>query len=221
MRVLLACNHSIVSIGLREYFRQAFAEAEAVEVGTLAEVMGALTGPRRFDLLVLDLLLPLRLKESELMAVKAAAGMSPVIVFSAGSQSDLRTVINAGAEGFVALSGDLDTLGLAVRTLLAGGFYYFCAGPGGTGHTVSRVDGVAIQDGRFNGLNKLTRRQKDVLELLAEGFSNRSIAEKLGLTVSTIKGHVSKILDILEAQNRTQATLMLNRARDRDSGRPA
>ena len=68
-------------------------------------------------------------------------------------------------------------------------------------------------NGKQSSLMRLTRRQREVLSLLAEGLSNQSIAISLGLSLSTVKGHVSKILDLLGAENRTQATLMLNRAK--------
>ena len=219
MRVLLAENQYIVRIGLREYFNETFGEVETVEATASAEVWLALRQAGRFDLIIIDLSLPQPLQESELAAMKAAAGSSPLIVFSTRGLADLRTAINAGAEGFVSKASDLETLDQAVRTLLSGGAYYFCRAEPEDWQAERREDLAARAGGgpeRINGqpagLARLTRRQRDVLRLLAEGMSNSAIAATLGLTLSTVKGHVSKILDGLGVENRTQATLLLNRA---------
>ncbi len=59
---------------------------------------------------------------------------------------------------------------------------------------------------------RLTKRQRQVLGLIAEGCSNRTIAQRLGLTEATVKLHVRAVLKGLEVENRTQAALMATRA---------
>jgi TolB-like protein/tetratricopeptide (TPR) repeat protein len=56
-----------------------------------------------------------------------------------------------------------------------------------------------------NGLGSLTSRQREVLELLAKGLSNREIASTLGLSISTVKTHVENLLRVLDVSNRTEA----------------
>ena len=53
----------------------------------------------------------------------------------------------------------------------------------------------------------LTAREREVLDLLADGASNRQIARSLGLSLKTVQNHVSRILDKLQAADRTQAAL--------------
>ena len=57
-------------------------------------------------------------------------------------------------------------------------------------------------------LDDLTPRERSVLDLVAEGKSNRQIANRLGLTEGTVKGYVSILLDKLGVQDRTQAALL-------------
>ena len=58
-------------------------------------------------------------------------------------------------------------------------------------------------------LNKLTARQKKVLELLAEGLPNKVIAHELGISETTVKAHVGEILRKLKVYNRARAIVML------------
>jgi DNA-binding NarL/FixJ family response regulator len=62
-------------------------------------------------------------------------------------------------------------------------------------------------DGSDDQLARLTPRQRDVLRLLAQGQSNKQIAEVLGLAPGTVKIHISRILRAFKVQNRTQAVI--------------
>jgi len=68
--------------------------------------------------------------------------------------------------------------------------------------------------GPLTGQEDLTTREREVLDLLAEGSSNRQIARALGVSLKTVQNHVSRILDKLQAADRTQAVL-----RAREAGR--
>jgi DNA-binding NarL/FixJ family response regulator len=59
-----------------------------------------------------------------------------------------------------------------------------------------------------SGQHNLTARERDVLDLLADGTSNKQIARSLGLSLKTVQNHVSRILDKLQAADRTQAALL-------------
>ena len=64
--------------------------------------------------------------------------------------------------------------------------------------------------GRNNRL-RLSKRQQAVLELMAQGYSNKRIAESLFLSENTVKNHVSSLLAVLNAENRTQCILEAKR----------
>ena len=66
--------------------------------------------------------------------------------------------------------------------------------------------------GPLTGQEDLTAREREVLDLLAEGASNRQIARALGLSLKTVQNHVSRILDKLQAADRTQAVLRARQA---------
>ena len=69
---------------------------------------------------------------------------------------------------------------------------------------LSRSDAVAT---RYEGIDELTPRERDVLQLLAQGLSNRKIGECLSISERTAKYHVAAILAKLEAANRTEAVM--------------
>jgi PAS domain S-box-containing protein len=79
----------------------------------------------------------------------------------------------------------------------------------GNGHGVA---GASSEAERQKIRTRLTKRQRQVLGLIAEGCSNRTIAQQLGLTEATVKLHVRAVLKGLEVENRTQAALMATRA---------
>ena len=76
----------------------------------------------------------------------------------------------------------------------------------------------ALPAGPLAGQDDLTAREREVLDLLAEGTSNRQIARALGLSLKTVQNHVSRILDKLQAADRTQAALRARQASLRPPG---
>jgi DNA-binding NarL/FixJ family response regulator len=70
----------------------------------------------------------------------------------------------------------------------------------------------APPSGPLAGQEDLTAREREVLDLLAEGASNRQIARVLDLSLKTVQNHVSRILDKLQAADRTQAVLRARQA---------
>jgi two-component system, NarL family, nitrate/nitrite response regulator NarL len=70
----------------------------------------------------------------------------------------------------------------------------------------------AADQARHNAWPELTRRQRDVLALVAEGLSNKLIGDALTMTESTVKAHVKQIIKRLHVTNRTQAALLATRA---------
>lgn len=154
-----------------------------------------------FDLVLLDLMLPGTGGMAYLGVLRKRFPQTPVVILSA--QDDAESVTKAlrqGAAGFVSKSSPTDVLMHALREVLAGEIwcppeYRDDAGKRRRPKTVAE---------RFN----LTKSQARVLELLAEGKTNREIAELLDVAEGTIKIHVSAIFKSLGVSNRSQALLV-------------
>ena len=109
----------------------------------------------------------------------------------------MRGAIEAGASGYLLKDLSKDELARALRAAMA---------DRPTLHP--EVQRVLMRKPRQSPLDQLTPRERSVLDLLAQGRSNRQIANRLGLTEGTVKGYVSILLDKLGVQDRTQAALL-------------
>ncbi len=108
----------------------------------------------------------------------------------------------AGVQGFVPMTLEPDVVLQALSLVLAGGAFF----------PPRLLDTAAVRSGpgadeTLDRLESLTPRQRDVLELLREGKSNKNIARELDMQESTVKVHVRQIMRKLGAANRTQAAL--------------
>ncbi|NYZ11717.1 response regulator transcription factor [Azospirillum sp. RWY-5-1] len=216
MHVLIADDHSIVRSGLTHLVSE-LADAVTVDAVTSFDALTAAldSGPAP-ELIIMDLRMPgmggLDAVES---LVKRVAPV-PVVIFSMiESPDEMRSVLSRGARAFVPKSTD-DVLILNIlRLVLAGGSYV----PPVLGLPGRDPDGTAAERG--NGrmpapLDGLTRRQLEVLDLLAQGLSNQDIGNRLGLNLSTVKTHVTGVLKALGVGSRTQAVLLVKElGRDR------
>lgn len=118
-----------------------------------------------------------------------------VILYTGHSDcSLLLEALDAGARGFLVKEAPLDDLARAIRTICTGGVYVdpalagFLAGPE-----------VAAR------LPTITKREREVLRLLADGMRNEQVAEKLSISPLTVRSHVKNAMEKLEADTRTEA----------------
>ncbi len=202
LRVLVIDDHPM--------FREAIADL-AQHVKSDAEVWQATSGEDGLrlarengepDLVLLDLALPGMDGVATAAAFSAACPTVPVVVVT-GEESDARcaAALRAGAVGVVPKTLPAREIIRALEDILAGGSYVperlrTYLAPGQPPESVEREPG-----------DDLTARQIEVLALMARGWSNKQIAQKLDLTDKTVKSHLTRIFKVLGAVNRTQAVL--------------
>jgi DNA-binding NarL/FixJ family response regulator len=128
--------------------------------------------------------------------LKARYPALPVLVLSGlFRHADVLAAMNAGAEGFVSKASGGEVLLEAVRLVLAGGTYV-------TNEALGDDNARSDPTGPFAAL---TRREQDLLGLIAQGKTNKEIALDLGIREPTVKVHVKSIFRKLGVFNRTQA----------------
>jgi DNA-binding NarL/FixJ family response regulator len=119
-----------------------------------------------------------------------------------GDRALLTEALDAGVRGFVLKEAPMDDLVRAVQAVAAGGSY---VDPVLAGTLAAASLGSAMP--------QLTQRERDVLRLLADGLSNEEIGKRLFISAETVRTHVRKAMDKLDADTRTQAVARALRER--------
>jgi DNA-binding NarL/FixJ family response regulator len=178
-----------------------------LDLASAEDVLRLSEGGQKFDLLLLGAATAELVDLAQIETLRQAMPETPVVVVAENDNPHrARTILNAGTRGFLPASLSLKVLLGALDLVMAGGVYVPSSlidpGP-------QRTAGAAAQPKRANEpWSELTRRQRDVLALIAQGKSNKLIADALTMSESTVKAHVKQIIKRLHVANRTQAALL-------------
>ena len=210
-RILIIEDHVLVREAMALTLAQVGEGVSCQQASNATEAIAMLEADPDCDLLVVDLMLP-EINGFSLLGIiaKRFPDVPALVVSALDDRESVQRAMKAGASGFVSKASPSNTLIEAVRTVLAGGVFTPDAASGADNGNRSRRTSQASQ--AFVERFQLTAAQGRVLELLAQGKSNRDIAELLGLSEGTIKVHVSAILRALGVTSRAQALLMMTRA---------
>jgi DNA-binding NarL/FixJ family response regulator len=194
-RVLLCDDHEIV----REAIKLRMADSKDVEiVGEAADGREVVDRVKELepDVVIIDVEMPKRDGIEGTREIIKARPETKVIVFTAHAQPDLLSLaLRAGASGYVLKSAPAEDIARAVK-VVAGGSTFL---------------GGEFGPGRAAGLDKLVSlspRERQVLELLAEGLRVNDIAERLSLSPATVHTHVRNAIARLEVDTRTEAVAL-------------
>ena len=213
IRVLLAEDQALVRDGIAALLdleeglaTTAVADGrEALEAATAAAVAGA-----PFDVAVLDVRMPVMDGIAATRALKAATPRLPVLILTTFDDRELvERCVDAGADAFMLKDAHPADLARAIRWLVEGRLGI----PGDLAHAL-RAAGDATPMGassRGAAAEPLTRAQRRVLALIADGRTNGEIAERLGLTMGTVKNVVSEVYARLGVRDRVEAVLLVRR----------
>lgn len=155
---------------------------------------------RNFDLIILDMRMPGMSGCSGLRRMMAIAGGTPVAIISGMlSPAEAREVMREGAAGFLPKTMPLHDLESAIKTLLDGGRYV-------PSYLMVKKDAEAVASRAAPAnASELTARERQVLDELMQGWSNKEIAGNLGITEITVKSHLMHLFRKINARNRTDA----------------
>ena len=158
------------------------------------------------DVVLMDINLPgASGVEATRRASQIAPGTAVLVVTMVDDDDTVFAALAAGARGYVLKGASADQITAALRTVAAGGATF---GAGVATRLLARTPGRLPGPASPSRPDDLTMREREVLvDLLAEGASNQQIARSLAISLKTVQNHVSRILDKLQAADRTQAAL--------------
>jgi two-component system NarL family response regulator len=197
LRILLVDDHPVVRDGLASMIRT---QRHLAVVGQVADGAAAVAayGSLRPDVVMLDLRMPgMDGFEAAERILAADPGARLLIMTTYDGDEDIFRCLQLGAKGYLLKDAPASEILTAIRVVGGGGHY--------TSHQ------VAAKAVRRMSQTALTRREHDVLVRIAEGRSNKDIADRLGMTEGTVKTHVKAILAKLDAMSRTDAVAIAAR----------
>ena len=208
MRILLIDDHKLFREAIGHVLMKLDQDVVVVEAGTAEEAIQMVLHYQDLDLILLDLNMPGMGGLSGLPKLLELAPAVPVVVVSgSASGDDVRSAIHAGAAGFIPKTSSSHELSAALRVVLAGEIYV----PPSLLPVVDAGQQPAPQSGAEEA--SLTPKQVEVLRLMRDGLSDKSIASRLSLSEGTVKLHVTALLRALNARNRTEAVVEASRRR--------
>jgi DNA-binding NarL/FixJ family response regulator len=158
--------------------------------------IGAIVAMRRPDIVVVDQMRSRSGTLARIGEVRAALPAAKIVLVPAQMESAwLNEAVSAGADAAIAKTFRLETIGVLIRELTAGNVFHAFDTPTPTLRPVADP-----------GLPRLTRRELEVLRLVAAGTPNNRIAAQLWITEQTVKFHLSKVYRKLGVSNRTEAS---------------
>ena len=204
LRVLIVDDHDLFRTGLRTLLAETGFDASEAASG---EAALRRVGDLRPQVVVMDLNMP---GMSGIEATRRVLEVVPeaAVLILTISNDDARVIdaVRAGAQGYLLKDAPLDDIVTGIRAAAAG-----------QSMIAPRVAGTLIDHARSTQPPEeptlaagpdLSPREREVLELVGEGCDNAEIAQRLYLSQSTVKSHVSRLLEKLGAENRVQAAVL-------------
>jgi two-component system, NarL family, nitrate/nitrite response regulator NarL len=194
MRILIVDDHPITRVVLDELARRTFKDVSVEGAVDLDDALQkAQADP---DIVFLDLGLPGFRGIEALVSFLSAFSRPRVVVFSAWEErAIINAALNAGAAGYVPKTHRPELISAAMQVVAAGGTYV----------PYQALAGDDMPSAR------LTERQQEVMSFIAQGFSNKQVAERLGICEDTVKHHACAAYAVLGVGSRTQAVAAMGR----------
>ncbi len=201
MKVLITDEQSLFRDGLSLRLKQINQDIAILQSSNLAEMQKILSKESDIDILILDIDLA-ELNAAEIInKIKTLAPNTKIVAISSCEDTrNIKKILSCGVKGYIPKRSDSNILSGALKLILDGGTYIPPA---------MLDNGLDYNAHQTNSPLKknLTNRQSQVLDLIAQGKSNKQIAYDMGVSEATVKLHINALLRSLKVNNRTQAVI--------------
>jgi DNA-binding NarL/FixJ family response regulator len=211
IKVVIADDHTLFREGIRRILSL---EKDILVVGEASrgdEVIKVVERTKP-DVLLLDLKMPKSDVVQTLLEVKEKNAPTKVLILTAYSEDE--NILNAakgGARGYVLKGIDFPTLLQAIKTVHKGGLWIDKETPAAEAfEEIAQGQLSAVSDATYHdAVGTLTKREMEILRLVAEGLTNEEIGKKIFISEKTVKTHLTNIFDKLKVNNRFKAALLI------------
>ena len=202
MKILIADDHALFRDGLAMRLEEIDPDVILLQAATFSQALKILDQEKKIDLAVLDLDMPDMPWEEGLNEMRRKAETARFVVVSASEDArNIRKVLESGVCGYIPKRSDPKILNSALQLVLDGGTYI----------PPAMIECGSTMPNNGNGAKPkgktLTNRQAQVLDLVAQGLSNKQIAYEMGVSEATVKLHINALLRSIGVTNRTQAVV--------------
>jgi DNA-binding NarL/FixJ family response regulator len=212
LRIVVADDHPLFRDGLRALI-ESMPNAELVGEASTGEEAVELATRLRPEVVLMDLQLPGRNGIEATRAIGEAAPDVAVLVLTMFEDEDsVFAAMRAGARGYLLKGADQDELMGAIEAVARGQAIF---GPGVARRVIAFFAAAPAHARGAQPFPELTDREREVLELIAQGRANATIAQRLGIAEKTVRNHVSIVFNKLQVVDRAQAIV---RAREAGMG---
>ncbi len=207
MHILIVDDHSLFADGLSHIVRKLSDDTRITAVCSVDDAINKLSEATDYDLVMLDINMPAMDGLTLLQRLHADDSCIPIVIISSETRAGIiQRALALGAMGFIPKSHRAEEMLEAINSILEGSMYV----PKDIQRQLDRLptDSQAQDiNGRLQQCG-ISKRQHQTLMLVAQGLSNQQIATTLNRSEHTIKSHVSALLQILGASNRTECVIL-------------
>ena len=199
LKILLADDHEMLREGIHAYLKDQEDLQVIGEAANGQEVLKRLSKPPRPEMVIMDINMPKLDGIDATVAIKKRYPNTKVLILSMHNRAEfIKKLIEAGADGYILKNSGRRELLKAVRQIAEGERYF--------SEEIVRTGFNEAYFGNVTNQAELTKREKQVVKLIANGLSSDDIARELNITRNTVDSHRKKIIIKINARNTADIT---------------
>lgn len=200
MKILIADDHALFRDGLGLYLEKLEPDAVVLQASSYSQMFKLLSSDKKINFVFFDFEMADMPWHNVFEKLKETAPEVSFAIISGSEDSrTIKSILSSGAKGYLPKRLEAKVLNNALRLILDGGTY--------VPPNLIENHSQEMSNAKNSGIKNLTNRQSQVLDLIAQGKSNKQIAFDMGVSESTVKLHINALLRSLHVSNRTQAVV--------------